>query len=1012
MQRVASLLKVRPEEGRLVVLVGILFLCIQAGEGMGDNAASALFFLRFGVDFLPYMYLILGGVTFILTLAYSAGLGRLGRSVFFQTLILGVMVLLIVERLALVRPFQLLYPILWLTVSCVGMILGTFIWNLAGEVSDARQGKRLFPLYASAGILGSVLGNSITGLIAKVLGTDNLLIFYAILLGLSFILTRTIAIEYFGAGKAADKRSSILDDLRSGFDFVRGSSLMKLVAYASVLFSILFFAIAFPFNKVVTASFADEASVAGFLGLFSSITTAVTFLISLLLANRIYARLGIVNSVFLMPLIYIFGFLVFAGQYSLNGAIIARFSQMVILSGVAGTAWNALFNVVPSQKRGQVLAFQNGVPSQIGVALSGLLLVLGERVLTTNQIFLMGMAVTLVCGYLVWKMRAAYGQALIDALRAGRLEVFSSEETSFTGPQGDAGALKVAMGALLDPKPSARRLAAEILGKMHNASAIPALTSKLSDPEAGVRTGVLQALGELHAASAFDPITASLDDMDQDVRCQALVALTQFDIQPSASLVNKLENLLMDVSLKVRMQAVVTLSHMGHGDRALRELTKWIQSGDLPIRNAALETFGRVAAYFDGQLDGSPVVLALHDPSVAIRQAACLALTSFTDKSTTRALVTCLSDSDSSIRKAAARSLHMGGSHDRLLILDALDSENESVREAALDALSPEDAQTSDRLRSYSVQEIDHLRVLLAQVASLPTTGKAVSLLRETLQRRVERGEGRLVKIVGLIGNAHTMDLVRKSLHGSDPEVRAAALEALETLGDKIVARGILTLLDEEPARMDPSIRIEKLLDGSDRWLSALSVRAVQEMNLKEFIPKLVGLQSSPDALIKESAFEALIEFGEVKPMNTLQTVSTLERVLLLREVPIFADLSPEELQQVAAIAGEQWFPDSTTIFHQGDEGNQMFIIVDGQVQVVRSANGKDQILAQRGPGEFVGEMAIIESVPRSATLITQGEVRVLTIGGETFKQILRERPEVSLAVLRSLSRRLREMSA
>ncbi|MBI3739925.1 MAG: hypothetical protein HY258_12830, partial [Chloroflexi bacterium] len=49
MQKLASLLKVRPEEGGLVLLVGILFMYIQAGQGMGDNAASALFFLRFGV---------------------------------------------------------------------------------------------------------------------------------------------------------------------------------------------------------------------------------------------------------------------------------------------------------------------------------------------------------------------------------------------------------------------------------------------------------------------------------------------------------------------------------------------------------------------------------------------------------------------------------------------------------------------------------------------------------------------------------------------------------------------------------------------------------------------------------------------------------------------------------------------------------------------------------------------------------------------------------------------------
>jgi CRP/FNR family transcriptional regulator len=352
------------------------------------------------------------------------------------------------------------------------------------------------------------------------------------------------------------------------------------------------------------------------------------------------------------------------------------------------------------------------------------------------------------------------------------------------------------------------------------------------------------------------------------------------------------------------------------------------------------------------------------------------------------------------------------GSHDRALIMDVLESKDEFARDAALDALSPGDLQASDRLRAYAGDEITHLRLLFAQVASFPSGGRAVTLLRETLQHQVGLGESRLVKIVGLVGNPQAMDLVRKSLHGSDPEARAAALEALETLGDKSLARGILSLLDEEPARMSSSTAIKTFLDGEDRWLCALAVRAVQELDLKEFIPKLDDLKSSPDAFIKETALEALSKFGEEKPMDTLQTVSTLERVLLLRDVPIFADLTPEDLQKLAGIANEQWYPNSTTIFNQGDEGNEMFIIVDGVVRVIRSADGKDQTLAQRGPGEFVGEMAIIESVPRSATLVTQGEVRALAIEGQTFKQILRERPEVSLAVLRSLSRRLREMSA
>lgn len=1011
MQKLASLLKVRPEEGGLVLLVGILFMSIQAGQGMGDNAASALFFLRFGVDFLPYMYLILGGATFVVTLAYSVGLGRFERSRFFQSLIIGLIVVLLIERLALTKPFSLLYPILWLTISCMGMIFGTLSWNLAGAVCDARQAKRLFPLFASAGILGSVLGNSITGLIAKRLGTDNLLILYAALLGVVFILTRRIARKYFRPVKSTERQSSFWDDLRAGFDFVRGSALMKLIAYASILFSILYFAIAFPFNKVAAASFPDEAGVAGFLGLFNGVTTAVTFIVSLLLANRVYARLGVVNSVLLLPLIYLFGFIIFAARYSLNSAVIARFSQWVLLAGVADSAWNALFNVVPAQRRGQVQAFNNGVPSQIGVALSGVLLIAGEK-LSTQQIFWMGMAVALACAFIVWRMRAAYGEALIEALRAGRLEVFSSDATAFAGLQSDAAALNVVTRALQDSKPTTRRLAAEILGRMKNATAIAPLTRQLADPEAGVRAAILRALGKLRADSAFDLILNSLDDSDAEVRKQALTSLSQLEAQASPTLLSKLSKLLDDPSVPVRTCAAMCLAKLGQGEQASMSLMKWLEDGDMSLRVAALEAIGQSADYLNEKFDSAPVLRSLQDEAVLIREAACRALAGFKGEASARALVARLSDSSAPVRSAAADSLCRRGGETAPFVLEVLVSNDAAACDAALEALAPVDARTFERLRLFAGVEIARLRMLRSQIISLPKEGRALALLRETLQKRARACEKHLLKVIGLMSNPRAMELVRKSMEGGDAEARAAALEALETLGDKTLARGIVSLLEEEPEHSTISDVIENILKSNDRWMRALTIRAIQELGLKEFNSRLAGLRSDPEALVRESALETLIQFGEVSSMETLQTVPLLERVLLLREVPIFADLSPEDLEQIARIAREQWFPNDTALFHEGEEAGMMFIIVGGQVRVLHDVDGKVHAVAQRGPGDFVGEMAIIESAPRAATLIAQGDVRLLAIEGEMFKGILRERPEVSLAVLKSLSRRLREMVA
>ncbi len=71
---------------------------------------------------------------------------------------------------------------------------------------------------------------------------------------------------------------------------------------------------------------------------------------------------------------------------------------------------------------------------------------------------------------------------------------------------------------------------------------------------------------------------------------------------------------------------MVTLSKLGRGELALPSLSKWLQDGEPELRMASLDTFGRVSAYFDGQLDVAPVLVALQDSSVAIRQAACRAM--------------------------------------------------------------------------------------------------------------------------------------------------------------------------------------------------------------------------------------------------------------------------------------------------------------------------------------------------------------------------------------------------
>jgi len=146
--------------------------------------------------------------------------------------------------------------------------------------------------------------------------------------------------------------------------------------------------------------------------------------------------------------------------------------------------------------------------------------------------------------------------------------------------------------------------------------------------------------------------------------------------------------------------------------------------------------------------------------------------------------------------------------------------------------------------------------------------------------------------------------------------------------------------------------------------------------------------------------------------MDTVSTLSTVERVLFLKRVQLFEELPPEDLRQIADVAEEIAFGDGETIARQGEPGVMLYIIVSGEVLVTNiDEAGRESELSRRQAGEYVGEMAIISDEVRMATLTAVGPVRTLSISQKQFKEILRLRPEVALAVMAGLSQRLREQT-
>jgi CRP/FNR family transcriptional regulator, cyclic AMP receptor protein len=125
----------------------------------------------------------------------------------------------------------------------------------------------------------------------------------------------------------------------------------------------------------------------------------------------------------------------------------------------------------------------------------------------------------------------------------------------------------------------------------------------------------------------------------------------------------------------------------------------------------------------------------------------------------------------------------------------------------------------------------------------------------------------------------------------------------------------------------------------------------------------------------------------------------------LLRQVPLFAGCSKRELSEIYTLADELSLPQGTTLISEGKQGHEFFLLVDGEVDVRRKGR-KVKSLAN---GSFFGEMALVSSRPRNATVTAASPVRVLVVHEQAFRRLLRDSPGIQLKVMQTLADRAAE---
>jgi HEAT repeat protein len=465
-----------------------------------------------------------------------------------------------------------------------------------------------------------------------------------------------------------------------------------------------------------------------------------------------------------------------------------------------------------------------------------------------------------------------------------------------------------------------------------------------------------------------------------------------------------------DADAAVRGQLAVLLAVTGETERARLVVDAMVSSSATADRAAGLDAAARVGTL----LDPAAVQASIHDPSARVRAAA-LRATAIDAHGDLTTYIDALEDHSLEVRTASVAILKARA--DALPTLIAtLGHGSDRAQHGALSALEGRAEEVRTELLEWAGGQVRRAAELRGHALALADAdpGSTQGYLGDVIGRRERAIEARLLQALAILGAPEASGLIRRCLHAPDPEIRAQAIEAIDSIGDPGLAREVVRLLDRDAASRTPGTADALAAAGAmrhdpDVWVRALALRTLSERLGASYRSLMEQVRDDPDPLIREAV---TFEEGSDHMPQALQLVRLVDRMLVLRRVPLFSALEPEDLQRVAVAATEQSWGEGEVLIAEGDIADELVVIVEGAVRVVHRAGEAEQYIRTFGEGDHIGELAVLREAPRAASVIADpGGVRGLVIDGQAVQALLRERPDAAMAMLATLAERISQQA-
>lgn len=838
-------LMVRQGEGSLVLHLAIVAMLVGGGLAIGRGSSDALFFKRFGTQYIPHMFFATSFLLVLASMLYAqvADKWRPGKALLAMS---GAVAALLMANWLLMQfgstPYA--YVAYFLIYAVVSEILLVHFSFYAGNFFDVQQGKRLSPLVNAASRVGAIIGGLMLGGLAQVWPATSLALVWmaSLLLIVATVLWKARRTEGILSGPKTRSARHGGGMLNAVF-FARRSRLLMVTGLGAFLLIILVSLQDYIVATLLTRHFESEADLTAFFGLFFAFSNSLVLIMQMALTNRLLHRYGLraVNMIFPWSTLVTFGFL--AASPGLLSATLARFNYMGMLPAFRIPAANLFYKALPAYMQGRARALILGLVLPAGLAVAGLGLMFLPVEMVDRELPLLG--AVLAIGLIAVKLRknAAYSNSLTELIRQ---QVFA-EKTGL-----------LERDVRMD-KRVARKIAAGIPDTLDDATAL-ALVGVLCDyapQEAGpllleiapatsvkVQDNILRQLARLKPDGWQIHARELMHHEDLHLSSTALEVLGQAG-DPAA--LAKARYWINHEKPRPKAAALVVLKNDGEGSERdeARALLDGMLDSSLPHENIAAAQ--AVAALRDVSMIDALKPL-LDAPDGRVRAAAVHAYAGLCQSGGCECadeVAAAMNDRLETVRVAAVKRLPViqAGAQRLALLARALEDPAPGVRRAAASVAANLVPQTVQDL-AKAFDEYSHhfeMQVLLgsaagrlgpaerdsllegavrshldaarqkrraaAQMMAAGMTGPAVAqVLQLALREEARRHVCAAVDLLAEKYPGEGMYQAASALHSLDARIRAQGLESLLCISDNELTRDVAALVDQQehdPAGLD-----------------------------------------------------------------------------------------------------------------------------------------------------------------------------------------------------------------